>query len=51
MSEFNELIKNFDKIRNYIRDFYMYGFMVRDDYQYKSARTYDNEKRGICRSI
>ena len=47
MSEFNELIKNFDKIRNYIRDFYIYGFMVRGDYQYKSARTYDNEKRRI----
>jgi len=47
MSEFNELIKNFDKIRNYIRDFYVYGFMVRGDYQYKSARTYDNEKRRI----
>lgn len=47
MSEFNELIKNFDKIRNYIRDFYVYGFMVRGDYQYKSARTYDNERRRI----
>lgn len=47
MSEFNELIKNFDKVRNYIRDFYIYGFMVRSEYKHKSSRTYDNERRRI----
>lgn len=47
MSKFSELIKNFDKIRNYMRDFYIYGFKARDDFTQKSLRTYDNEKRRI----
>lgn len=45
MSEFTELIKRFDKIRDYMRDFYVYGFKSRTDFNRKSARTYDNEKR------
>jgi hypothetical protein len=45
MSEFSELIKRFDKIRDYMRDFYVYGFKSRVDFNRKSARTYDNEKR------
>jgi DNA-binding transcriptional ArsR family regulator len=48
MSEYSELIKRFDKIRDYMRDFYVYGFMSRDDFkQKKSLRSYDNEKRRI----
>lgn len=47
MAVFQELIKNFDSIRNYMRDFYIYGFKVRNDYKYKSSRTYDNERRRI----
>lgn len=47
VSEFSELIKNFDKIREYMRDFYVYGFKTRGDYTAKSARTYDNERRRI----
>jgi DNA-binding transcriptional ArsR family regulator len=47
MSEYSELIKRFDKIRDYMRDFYVYGFMSRDDYSRKSLRSYDNEKRRI----
>lgn len=47
MAEFSELIKNFDKIRDYMRDFYVYGFKCRDDFKQKSSRTYDNEKRRI----
>ncbi len=47
MAEFNELIRNFDKIRDYIRDFYIYGFKSRNDFKNKSPRTYDNEKRRI----
>ena len=47
MAEFQELIKNFDRIRDYMRQFYVYGFKVRGDYDVKSARTYDNEKRRI----
>ncbi|MDR1940205.1 MAG: WYL domain-containing protein [Clostridiales bacterium] len=45
MAEFSELIKNFNKIRSFMRDFYIYGFKTRDDFSIKSARTYDNEKR------
>lgn len=47
MAEFQELIKNFDRIRDYMRQFYIYGFKVRSDYQDKSPRTYDNERRRI----
>lgn len=47
MAEFQELIKNFDRIRDYMRQFYIYGFKVRNDFDGKSARTYDNEKRRI----
>lgn len=45
MAEFQELIKNFDRIRDYMRSFYVYGFKVRNEYSEKSARTYDNERR------
>lgn len=47
MAEFQELIKNFDRIRDYMRQFYIYGFKVRNDFQDKSPRTYDNERRRI----
>ena len=47
MAEFQELIKNFDRIRDYMRQFYVYGFKVRNDFSEKSARTYDNERRRI----
>lgn len=45
MSSYNELIKNFEKIRSYMREFYVYGFKSRDEYQNKSARSYDDERR------
>ncbi|MDP4142905.1 MAG: WYL domain-containing protein [Bacillota bacterium] len=47
MGEFSELIKNFDKIRDYMRDFFVYGFKGRGDFTQKSNRTYDNERRRI----
>ena len=47
MAEFQELIKNFDRIRDYMRQFYVYGFKVRNDFSEKSSRTYDNERRRI----
>lgn len=47
MASFSELIRNFDKIRDYMRDFYIYGFKQRKDFDRKSARTYDDEKRRI----
>ncbi len=45
MSAYSELIKNFEKIRAYMRDFYVYGFKSRSDYDRKSARLYDDERR------
>ncbi len=44
---YNELIKNFERIREYMRDFYVYGFKTREEYHIKSARSYDNERRRI----
>lgn len=44
---YNELIKNFEKIRAYMREFYVYGFKSRDEYDKKSPRSYDNERRRI----
>ena len=44
---YSELIKNFEKIRDYMREFYIYGFKSRDDYTKKSARSYDDERRRI----
>lgn len=47
MSEFKELIKSFPKTREYVRDFFVYGFKTRDEFKDKSPRTYDNERRRI----
>ena len=44
---YSELIKNFEKIRDYMREFYVYGFRSREDYTKKSARSYDDERRRI----
>jgi DNA-binding transcriptional ArsR family regulator len=44
---YSELIKNFDRIRDYLRDFFVYGFKNRAEYDVKSARSYDNERRRI----
>ena len=47
MSSFSELIKNFERIRACMRDFYVYGFKSRGDYDRKSARSYDDDRRRI----
>ena len=39
MKEFSELVKRFDRIRTYVRDFYVYGFKTREDYSDGSGRT------------
>ncbi len=44
---YHELIKNFERIRDYMREFYLYGFKSREEYNKKSARSYDNERRRI----
>ena len=45
MSSYSELIKNFEKIRGYMREFYVYGFKSREEYDKNSARSYDDERR------
>ena len=47
MSAYNELVKNFERIRTYMRDFYVYGFKSRHGYDKKSSRSYDDERRRI----
>lgn len=44
---YSELIKNFNRIRDYMREFYVYGFKSRDEYTQKSARSYDDERRRL----
>jgi len=44
---YSELIKNFSRIRDYMREFYVYGFKSREEYDKKSARSYDNERRRV----
>lgn len=44
---YSELIKNFDNIREYMQEFFVYGFKNRNDFDAKSARSYDNERRRI----
>ncbi len=44
---YSELVKNFEKVRGYMRQFYVYGFKSRSQYDAKSARSYDDERRRI----
>ena len=44
---YSELVKNFSRIRTYMRSFYVYGFKHRREFDEKSARGYDNERRRI----
>lgn len=44
---YSELVKNFNRIRDYMREFYVYGFKSRDEYTRKSARSYDDERRRL----
>ncbi len=44
---YSELIKNFNRIRDYMREFYVYGFKSREEYTKKSARSYDDERRRL----
>lgn len=44
---YKELIKNFSKIRNYLKEFFVYGYNSRGNVGRKSDRSYDDEKRRI----
>jgi predicted DNA-binding transcriptional regulator YafY len=47
VSTFSELIKHLHRVRGYVRGFYLFDWRTRMDYDEKSARTYDNERRRI----
>lgn len=44
---YNVLVKKFEQTREYMRNFYVYGFKSRSEYDEKSARSYDNERRRV----
>ncbi|MGN1019618.1 MAG: WYL domain-containing protein [Aristaeellaceae bacterium] len=44
---YSELMKSFHRIRPYLRSFYVYGFRHRQEYDAKSGRSYDNERRRV----
>ncbi len=45
--QYSELIKNFGRVRETMRDFFIYGFRTRNEYTRKSARSYDDERRRL----
>lgn len=44
---YSEVIKNFNRIRDYMREFYVYGFKSRDEFTKKSGRSYDDGRRRL----
>lgn len=44
---YKELIKNYSKVRNYLKEFFVYGYNSRGNVGRKSDRSYDDEKRRI----
>ena len=44
---YSELIKNFNRTREYMRQFHVFGFRSREGYAMKSPRSYDDEKRRV----
>lgn len=44
---YNELVKNISRIRDYMREFFVFGFKSREEVGIMSARSYDNERRRI----
>lgn len=42
---FSELVKNLDQARRYLRNFYLFGYRTREEYE--TGRSYDNERRRI----
>ncbi|GHV15417.1 WYL domain-containing protein [Clostridia bacterium] len=44
---YNELIKDFKRIRSYVCNFYVYGFKSREEYDAKSVKSYYNECRRV----
>ncbi len=47
MGAYSELVKTFSCTRDYVRDFFIYGCKVREEFSRKSTRSYDNERRRV----
>lgn len=47
MREYSELIKNIETLRRLNREFFVFGYKSRSDYDKKSGKTYDNDKRRL----
>lgn len=47
MKDFSELIKNIEILRRLSREFFVFGYKSRSDYDKKSGKTYDNDKRRL----
>lgn len=47
MAAFRELVKDIERVRDYMRRFFAYGFERRGDLRLGSARSYDNERRRV----
>ena len=45
--QYSELVKNFNRVRETMREFFVYGFRTRSEYTKKSARSYDDERRRL----
>lgn len=45
-STFNELLKHMQRVRTYMQNFYVYGFLTRDDYEEEKS-SYDKERQRI----
>lgn len=48
MKEYSELIKNIEMLRRLIRDFFVFGYKSRNDFNKKSGKSYDNAKRRVA---
>ena len=44
---YKELIGHFSRVRAYMQHFYVYGFRTRDEFEWGSARSYDDERRRV----
>jgi hypothetical protein len=47
MADFHELVKSVNRVRSYVRDFFISGWRSRLDRAETSQRSYDNEKKRI----
>lgn len=46
MAVYSELIKNFEKIREYVRDFYIFGFHTRESFDAKASAPMTTKSAG-----